>query len=749
MVGLIAIACQGAFEADPPSREEALGAAREALVAGRVEAAVEALRPLASAPEADAQVRLLYGRALILNQQQSLAIWPLERVASAPDAPPEARGLLIQALYAGGGLREAIREATAQLDEDPGDPVVRRLRADAHRANLQMEEALADYDLLIADQPPDPLLLQAKIDLLSEVGRVDEARAVIDRQLELTRSGSLPPEAAAQYCGAAVRFELEHGSPERALARSEDCLGRHPKDPTVILAHVDVLDALDRESEATDFLVSAGQQTRSRFRVQYALARRLADRERVVEAEAVLREAAKNVGGAQPLLALADIRVAHRDLPGAAQAVLEAIRNELGRGPGDPDFDWKAIPPEALFAFGDVFLSAEDFDHAREVIAALDEEAYSLLLEARLALATDEPARALELYESAFRLWPANSGARYLAGVAAMKLGEFDRAMGYYQDALRADPEANDAGIVLARMQMAQGHAGAAFDTLDVFLRKHPDHPQALRDFAAAAMAAALPAYAESARARMATDVQWAGIALADQARDLARARGAEEARKYLESSKGLFTPANFEALWAWVEALRALDRLDEAVARVERLRHDHPEESGPALVWARVLAAREAWEEARAVLQPVADREAGLLAAQVDLGKVETALGRFDEAVVRFDRADRLDPLSAEAAYLACVALERSGRTQPALERLERLVMRHPWHAAALVDAARLRLAAGEKGGATPVLARQALYFLGAAPPEVIPELADVFEALGESEKAAELVARAGRPSR
>lgn len=720
-----------------------LGRAREALAAGRAEEAVEALRPLASAPEADAQVRMLYGQALVLNQQPSLAIWPLERVAASPDAPLEARVLLIQALHAGGGLREAIREASAYLDEEPDDPAVRRLRADAHRANLQMEEALADLELLIADRPEDPLLLQAKIDLLSEIERFDEARAAVDRQLELTQTGRLDPEMAAQYCGAAVRFELEHGDPDRALARSERCLERHPKDPTVLLAQVDVLDARDRESEATEFLVAAGKQTLPRFRVQYALAKRLAERERLAEAEEVLRAAARNVGGAQPLLALADIRVAHRDLAGAAQAVLEAIRNELGRGPGDPDFDWKAIPPEALFAFGDVFISAEDYDRAREIVAALDEEAYSLLLEARLALATGDPGQALELYDRAFRLWPANSGARYLAGVAAMKLGEIDRAMSYYQDALRADAEANDAGIVLARMQMAQGHAGAAFDTLDVFLRKSPDHPQALRDFGSAAMAAGLPAYAESARARMATDAQWAGIALADQARDLARARGPEEARRYLESSKALFAPANFEAVWAWAEAQRALGRFEAAAARIEALHRAEPEEAGPAIAWARVLAAREDWTEALAVLEPVATREAGSLAAQVDLGKLLASLERFDDAVERFDRADRLDPLSAEAGYLACVALERGGRTQEASARLERLVMRHPWHSAALADAARLRIAAGERAEATPILARQALRFLGAAPPDVLPELAQVFAELGEPERAAELFAR------
>ena len=474
--------CRSGVNAEPLERGEALRLAGEALGQGKPDAAVEMLRPLVSQRAMDIEVSLLYGRALIQNQQASLAIWPLERVSTDPDAPPQAQALLVQALSYGGGVAEAIREASHFLEEFPDDAVVRRLRSDAYKSNLQMDAALADLALLVEQRPKDPRLLETQIELLTEMKRYDEARAAIGVLRDVTQAENVAPEIGAHFCAAAARFEHDRGGSDLALEQLSACLERYPNDPTVVLSRVDVLDGSGRELEATEFLISAGRDALPRFRVQYALATRLASLDRTDEAEKVLLDAAKNVGGAQPLLALADQRVARRDLAGAAEAVVDAIRNELGKGPGDPDFDWQAIPAEALFAFGDVFISAEDYKRAKEILAVLDEQAYSLLLSARLALATGDPKRSLELYEQAFRLWPANSGARYLAGVAALKLGEFDRGMALYQDALRADPEANDAGIVLARMQLAQGHAGAAIDgglvggTRDGFGRRRRVH---------------------------------------------------------------------------------------------------------------------------------------------------------------------------------------------------------------------------------------------------------------------------------
>lgn len=726
------------------ARGEILLRAAGALVKGRADDAVELLRPLAVKRADDFEVGLLYGRALVQNQQASLAIWPLERATGHPDAPPESRALFVQALAFGGGVREAIREASLVLEEYPENSTVRRLRADAYKSSFETDAALADYALLIEQDPKDLRLREAQIELLTELERWEEARAAIAELGDRTRAEDVAPEVAAHFCAAAARFEHDRGETDRALEMLSDCLERHPKDPTVILSRVDVLDGAARKDEATEFLVAAAREAAARFRVQYALATRLASLGRADDAEQVLLDAAKNVGGAQPLLALADQRVARRDLVGAAQAVVDAIRGELGKGPGDPGFDWKAIPSEALFAFGDLFISAEDYDRAREIVGVLDEEAFSLLLRARLALATGDPKTSLALYEEAFRLWPANSGARYLAGVAAMKLGDFERSLSLYQDALRADAKANDAGIVLARLQLAQVQPGAAFDTLDVFLRKNEDHPQAIRDFAVAAMRAGLFEYGEGARARLAGDLQWAGIAIADHARDLARVRGAEEARRYLEASRELFLPTHFEALWTWVETSAALGRFDEAAEKVAKLHAADPGAPGFAIVEARVLLQQGQVDAARAELEPIADAEPGLHAAQRDLGAILLAQGEFDAAIERFDRADRLDPLDAEAAYLTCRALEGAGRSEQARARLEGFVNRHPWHAPALIDLARLRVEAGDRGESTAALARQALRFSGTATPDSFPVLGRLLAELGAAEEAADAYARA-----
>ncbi len=744
LAGGALVGCRDAASPAPLERSEALRQAGEALAQGRADDAVEILRPVASQQALDFEVSLLYGRALVQNQQASLAIWPLERASEHPDAPPEARALLVRALAHGGGVLEAIREASLVLEEYPENQNVRRLRADAYQSTLQMEAALADFTQLVEQSPKDPRLLEARIDLLTEMERYDEARAGIEALRALTQAADVAHGVAAHFCAAAARFAHDRVNAALALEQLATCLERYPKDPTVILTRVDVLDESGREAEATEFLVAAGRETPSRFRVQYALATRLASLDRVEEAEQVLLEAAKNVGGAQPLLALADQRVARRDLVGAAQAVVDAIRNELGKGPGDPGFEWKAIPAESLFAFGDLFISAEDYARAEEIIEVLDEEAYSLLLRARLALATGDPKTSLSLYEQAFRLWPANSGARYLAGVAALKLGEFERSMSLYQDALRADATANDAGIVLARMQLAQGYSGAAVDTLEVFLRKNKEHPQAIRDFATAAMRAGMFDYGEGARARLAGDLQWAGVALADHARDLARVRGAEEARRYLESSKDLFLPTHFEALWTWVETLSALGRFDEAAAKVEQLYTQEPTAPGFAIAWARVLLQTQQLEEAKTVLEPVAKAEPGLQAVQRDLGIVLLALGEPEAALERLDHADRLDPLDAEAGYLACRALEDAGRADDARARLERFVPRHPWHAPALVDLVRLRLAADDRGDSTAVLARQALRFAGTATPAQLAVLGGLLADLEAPQEAVEAYARA-----
>jgi len=736
------------FEDPEAERGALIEQAAELLGSGKAEEAVELLRPIASRRALDPEISLLYGRALVQNMQASLAIWPLERATNAIEAPEGARALFIQALFLGGAARDSIREATRFLEENPDHAVVRRLRADAYEANLQLDDALADLDYLIESDPRNPRILEAKLDLLTKAERFAEAHAVIGELRVLMDGEGVEPEVAGHFCAAAARFELDRGRAAEALEQIDACRERFASDPTVLLSRVEILDGLGRDDEATRFLEEIGPKLPSRLRIQFALATRLAERDRFDQAEAVLRSAATTVGGAQPLLALADLRVARRDFAGAAEAVLEGIRNELGRGPGDADFEWGQLPDEALFAFGDLFISAEDYDHAEQIVPVVRQDSFRLFLKARLALARDDPKTALADYEEGFRIWPANSGARYLAGVAAMKLGEFDRATSFYQDALRSDAKANDAGLVLARMLIAQGYPGAAMDTLGFYVRENEDELHAIRLFATAAMSAGAQEYAENARAKLAENLDWAGIAMADHARDIARIGGLEAAKRYLERSPQLELPTHFEALWAWAEIEDRLGQPERVARRIESLARKDPSARGPALNLGRLHAKAARLPEARAILEPLARAHPEFRAAQLDLGKVLAGEGEIDAALDQLDRADRLDPLEPEASELACfVALDAKPADVPreaASRRCESFLARHPWDGRVALRLARERLDAGDTGDRTVVLARQATRFIASSGKEAWGILGQVLAARGESKEAVDNLARA-----
>ena len=733
----------------PGSSEAALlQEARTSLAAGDREAAVELLRPLASQSSPSYEVSLLYGQALLQSQRASVAMWPLERAASQPEADLGAKVLFVTSLLHGGSDKEAIREATAVLEAHPEAHAVRRLRARAYEAALDREKAVEDLDVLMAALPADVRVREARLNLLIDLKRFDEAREAIEDLRALMRKKGLKPSAQAIFCASAARFERDRGEPGVAREALRECLERFPGSPDVVFSLVEILDEEGAEEQATRELEAAATAHPGSFRIQHGLSRRLTELGRVEEAEDVLLRAAANGSGAGPWLALADLRVSREDVIGSTEAIDRGLRAETGSAPGDPDFSWSGISSAGLFAFGDVFVRAHEFERVNEIVSLLqsEEEAYALLLEARMRLEKGDPAAALETYDEAFRSWPANPGARYLAGQAAMAVGEFDRAAAHYQDSLRSDAAATDAGLILARMQMAQGVPGAAMETLGFYARSNPDDPHAMRLYGSAAVQAELYEHAESAHARLASRRDWAGIALADQATDLARVVSLEEARRYLESSSELESPSHFEALSSWVEIVSAMGETERARSRVEALVQAQPGAAGYRIVQARILrregrptAALEAIREAVA-LEPESR------AAQLEHGAILAEEGGVDEAVAAYDRATALDPLDPEAAFRAATLLRDTGRIEEARDRLAGLLERHPWHGGAALVLARLELERDPASEQALILSRQAARFSRAAGPESFELLARVLLDREEPEEAVVALDRARR---
>jgi predicted Zn-dependent protease len=107
-----------------------------------------------------------------------------------------------------------------------------------------------------------------------------------------------------------------------------------------------------------------------------------------------------------------------------------------------------------------------DYDRAKEMRSHLEEKSYAHLLDARIHFERDELEEALASWEDAFRHFPSNTGARHLAGIASLRLGQTDRGIEHLRNALRTRDASTEVGVVLAQVYAAMGDPRAAMDAV-------------------------------------------------------------------------------------------------------------------------------------------------------------------------------------------------------------------------------------------------------------------------------------------
>lgn len=720
----------------------------------RFEAAADALRPVVSRPSVEPGVLFLYGKALLRSGRPSLGLWALARAAEGAPAGSEVAWLHAEALLQGGDPENAVRELDRLIELAPDVPRLVRLRAQANARLLRFEQAIEDLGRLAELDPGDFGALDHRIEMLSERGRIDEARAAIaDLRERLERAGA-PAAVQGRFCASSALFEHRQGEVERARRRFDACLAEHPGEPDVVLPWLIHLDDLGEHEAATSALVAAlAGPGRSRLRLWLALGERHALRGRRAEAAEVLERAATQMKVPQPLFALADHRVAWGDLEGARDAVDRAITMQVGRSPGAPDFRWSSLPAQGRFMFGDILIRAGDFERAETIIESLEAEqeqeqgeaVYPLLLRARLALERDDPTAALDYFEESFRYWPSNVTARYLAGQAALLRGEITRAMGLIQDAFRADPAASDAGLVLARMQAAQGLLGSAADSLSTLLGKKNDDAEAIRLFANLASSIGAFETAETTRQDLAGRLGRGDWALADQAADLRAREGVDAAIAFLEQGEigGVRLwqdPAHTESKLQWfrLQAERGEAARDAAIERIRADRGQHPQSAQVELLWARTLRSLgRDLDEALAATDRAIERDATLVEAHVERGRLLLESSRPDEARESFERALDLEPGHLDAAMGRADAAFALGRIDEAAALYREALIEHPWHGRAARALARIALDRGDHGDQALVWARWAARFNEGEVAASSAILAEMHRARGELEEA------------
>lgn len=684
------LALTGCKEVDP------LQAIRQQQEAGRFEESIEPLRELLAKQPEDPETNFLYGRALT-RTQPNLAAPSLRKAMQDPEWLVPAGSQLAYLALAGNDFHEAVKITSQILERDPENVRVLWMRAQAYAHSKQNPElALADAKRVFEidrdyTEAYEPLILA-----LLGLGRMKEAgEALAEAGRRITELG-LREGVAAWHCATTAVFEQESGELEKARKTWIACLEAHPTDLDVVTTAVNFYDAQGEPERSLEILrtANAGDPDVRQFRL--GLAQRLQFSGDRAGAEAVLLEATKSEQpgvAAAAWIDLGKLRQRAADYGAAADAMERAV--ERGRELDSED-------PEILFEYADALVLADRLDRALEVAEDLPVSAHRHLIRGRVAQERRQPAQAMEEYEEALKLWPNNPWARYYTALAAEEMGHFERAVEEYRNAIRAEPGATDARTRGAALLEASGSPGSAMVILRTELESPLDIEGQLLGMRLAGLLGNTTAMAEFLAAIQQRSPAWAGKALAEAADGLNRRAGPAMALSMLMTAPGVDfnDPRYAAALRAVVLYSHRAGVAAKTRAEYEKILAGQPDSSAFQEIRGLHLELSGApAEEVKAAYLHAVELDPGNARALAALARL--AAGSDPEAALGyFDRAAAADPSDPDLKLGAAKALVASGKLAEAGQRLDALLLEHPFVAAAALERARLDL---ERGVATP----------------------------------------------
>jgi predicted Zn-dependent protease len=673
------------------------------------------------------------GLALVNTGRSSAAVFPLKRAAT-DDAMARQAGLLLASTFMQmRNFEEAMLAADGVLQRDPDSEAALLVRTQAAIGANDAAAALTAAERLVALQPDDPGYKSLQAGSLMSLGKVDEAEKIL-----LAIEGvpwANDPSGVGKTCLVLANFYGRFRTdPERAAAKVAECLARYPDDLALPPIAADSYDQIGRPELATALMRAALEKTPDDLGLRQVLAKRMLTQGDRAGGERMMEEAARTSGNPKAWLHLAGVRRTAGDPEGALRALDEA----LALAPDSEEF---------RFARADVLMDLARYDEIEPIAAKLQEATFARILRGRLALERGNPQEALALLGPAIEQWPTNAGARVLAARAAYELGDETRAFSELREATRSEPDATDAALLLARFYYARGNYDQAIE----FALRHSQkrgtgmpaaHQIGIWSHTAKGSYEDAHRFLDDLRAKDKAGA-FAGVALAEEARLVAREKDADAARQLLLAQRAqLGEPAYEPALRTLIELERAAGRTRQASALVDELAAKHPDVAAlQALRGDLQLAANNptgaaASYESALRLDP---RSAAALAGQ---GRLARAQGRTADAVALFDRAAAEAPATAQYGYEAAQALLASGDTAAARSRLDALVRRHPEHGGAANDLAWLLAAQGQELDRAALLAETASRLVPG--PEVLDTLGFVRLTRGEHDAAADAFQKA-----
>ncbi|MBW2577446.1 MAG: tetratricopeptide repeat protein [Deltaproteobacteria bacterium] len=726
IVAIIAFAWMGGC-----SPEAQLEDLRSFQQSGRFAETIEPLRDrLDEAPD-DPELNHLYGLALLQTDQSALAIWPLRKAAQDPDRAIDDGILLVQAILNGGSAEDGALAANKVLELAPDRVDVLRLLIAARLKARQNEEVLADVERLLELKPGDSNALVSRLVALLNLDRADEAEealAEIGEAIENLEGGF---DWEPRVCGGTATFMKEKGDPEAAELLWNDCLEQFPAEEMIVFAAIEFFNEIGQPRRATEILRRAVEAEPTHLVFIDALANRLSHAGETEEAERLLLAATEDgVNDQQAWFMLAKYHEQRDDLTKAADAMAKGLAL-MGKSPS-----------LLLAEYVDLLVRAGYYDKAEEILPEFEgDPVIANLLHGRLLLVRGKPGEAIEALEAGLQLWPDNSAARELVAEAALQLGNYERAVNEYGEALRADPKNRDALFGLLRLLEALGRDQEAPPVLERYWRETPRDAESFVEAIRFASRAGQKGRIEHAARRLGEIPGQRGVVITEIAAIRASrggpARGIEFIRK---SNLDLTRPSNGSALQALVDYLVAAGKGGEALSAADAAVAAQPDLALFHEVRASALRAGGESDLAREALERALTLEPERASAIAKLASLVAELGDRKAAIALYDRAIEADPDASEYAWQAIQLFITAGNDAEVERRLDALLLSDALHAEAANLRARQLIESDPERAHT--LARRAVRLLGG--PDALEILGRTYLVRGNAEQAAKALGRA-----
>ncbi len=567
-------------------------------------------------------------------------------------------------LYVLGGATDLANEEMAELEKlAPEESSVRILRARMLASRGELEAASVELQAVLQAQPDstEAMGLLANITAASDV---DAALEIVNGAIERTENNRvlrLLKVQLLQRAGDEAAVEAEY----RALIRD------YPEEPGFSYQLAQFLSTIGRSDDVRAVLNDLVERDAENQQARLALVQFVAGTEGAEAAVALLKEfIGQNADAHELRLVLAR----QYQLAGDTDAAVAEYRQVVERA-GNEDVGLTAKGRIAAIELAQGNL--EEGEAIIEDILLVDSmNAEALLLRGALNYDRDKLKAAVSDLRTVLRNNAEDRRAQMLLARSHAKAEDFLLARDAYRRALQLDPRNVRATLELTRILINESEFDKAESVLRDQLSVTPDNIDVSRTLIAVLVSRKRfdDALAEARRVAELPGQQAIGDFLLGgiyQTRDQ-HEQAVESFRRSLASQ-----PMAREPLQGLVRSLKQLDRSDEAVAFLEQMSRDYPENLYAKTLLGQVVAGTGDTGAAREIFEAALSDNADWLPAYTALAGL--ASEDPDAQIDVYKRGLAAMPESQELALLLGTAYEREGRYEDAIAAYENVLAGNP----------------------------------------------------------------------